>query len=355
MESRELLGLVKSALEAVESPEIKPSGLVRQAIRIATAHRDYDRVIRFALEINGVEAGQMPSNNVVKRAYDSLDALIGAEATSAAFSEIFKEWTDGRALSDEGPNKGKIVGFSITRVEENVDLLEGMHEKMSREGGGGSSYEGILTSLLEQRAVLNRVRRACFDYFLQIEDDLEQGHEESSVLQRGKEYVDATLTKESPGTLRRIKAAERRLGNPDSGIEDFSLALTCCRRTLHSLADFVYPATGLEITGRDGKKRKMTANAFLNRILQFVDDELGKHKQGEVVQQSLDDLGKRLGGLNNLSSKGVHDDVSRDEAETCLMLTYIAVADVLRIWDGTRSTDRPTPGEALETPRTVAE
>lgn len=341
MESRELLGLVKSALDAVESPSVRSSSLVRRAIRIAMAHRDYGQVMRFAMETGGVGAGKLPPGNVAVRAYESLAALIGDKAANAAISDIMQVFFTGRAMPSDGPDKGKISGFDITRLEENVELLQATLEQLRSQQNAGDSFNAILTSLQAQRSILTRVRQESFDYFLRVEDELEQGQEESSVLQRGKEYVDVTLTRESPGTLRRLKAAERRLSRADRDSENLSLALTGCRRTLHSLADFVYPATNVEIKGPDGKKRKMTDDLYINRILQFVSDQLGKHKQGPVVQESLNDLGNRLGGLNSLSSKGVHGEVNRDEAESCVVWTYLAVADVLRIWDGSRLGNKP--------------
>jgi hypothetical protein len=41
MESMGLLGLVESVLNAVEMSNVRPSSLVRRAIRIANTHRDY--------------------------------------------------------------------------------------------------------------------------------------------------------------------------------------------------------------------------------------------------------------------------------------------------------------------------
>nr|WP_176705821.1 hypothetical protein [Arthrobacter sp.]AXV46408.1 hypothetical protein pA40H2_p53 [Arthrobacter sp.] len=104
---------------------------------------------------------------------------------------------------------------------------------------------------------------------------------------------------------------------------------------IKSLADALYPPTDKEITGTDGITRRMSNDAYQNRILQYVIEKIGKHNQGEVVQETLRSLGLRLKALNGLASKGVHDEVSIAEAENCVAWTYMLAADVLRISDGT--------------------
>jgi len=70
---------------------------------------------------------------------------------------------------------------------------------------------------------------------------------------------------------------------------------------------------------------------FVNRLVQYVAETVGKHANGAVVQAALEDVGARLGALNDLASKGVHADVTTYEVDTCVVQTYLVVADVLRI------------------------
>lgn len=78
----------------------------------------------------------------------------------------------------------------------------------------------------------------------------------------------------------------------------------------------------------------MTDDAYRNRLLQFASERLGS-THNDLVKETMRSLGARLQRLNELSSKGVHDEVGRIEAETCVMWTYLTAADVLRIADGT--------------------
>ena len=79
----------------------------------------------------------------------------------------------------------------------------------------------------------------------------------------------------------------------------------------------------------------MNDGKFVNRLLQYVSETLGKHENGGVVQAALNDIDARLKALNELASKGVHADVTTYEVDTCVVQTYLVVADVLRIRERT--------------------
>jgi hypothetical protein len=100
---------------------------------------------------------------------------------------------------------------------------------------------------------------------------------------------------------------------------------------IKSLADALYPATGEEKIGLDGIPRKMSDDAYKNRLLQYVRETVGKHKSGAVLQAVISDLDKRLGALDALADKGVHANPSITEAHTCVLQTYLLAGDLLAI------------------------
>jgi hypothetical protein len=137
------------------------------------------------------------------------------------------------------------------------------------------------------------------------------------------------LTTISAPALEQFQTAYRRL--KDGGDEDRAHALTSCRRVLKTLADELYPARSEPVTGSDGKSHVVNDAAFVNRLLQYVSETVGTHENGAVVQATLTDVDARLSALNDLASKGVHADATTYEVDTCVVQTYLVVADVLRI------------------------
>jgi hypothetical protein len=51
--------------------------------------------------------------------------------------------------------------------------------------------------------------------------------------------------------------------------------------------------------------------------------------------QIVGDLSSRLNALDGLANKGVHDNVTQAEAETCVVWTYMLAGDIVRIAYGT--------------------
>jgi hypothetical protein len=112
------------------------------------------------------------------------------------------------------------------------------------------------------------------------------------------------LAKYTPEAAQNFVAAQERIAG--GGPEDISHALTSCRRMIKSLADSLYPATNKKIAGLDDVERRMSDDAYKNRLLQYVREQISKHKNGAVLQAVITQLGARLDALDGLASKGVH-------------------------------------------------
>ncbi len=186
-----------------------------------------------------------------------------------------------------------------------------------------------MQAIFINKQILARVRTRLYEGLLQAERELAFGQVNASVFDRNRQYVDGELRRLSTQVLGQFQSAYRRLDDADA--ESLSHALTSCRRILKTVADAVYPATGDIVRGGDGKERRMTDDAYVNRLLQFTAEQIGKHSTGTVLQATLDSLGQRLSALNSLASKGVHADVTRDEVDVCIIQTYLLVGDILRL------------------------
>ena len=196
-----------------------------------------------------------------------------------------------------------------------------------------SDQERTRTSLVSSRipldTVLARIKNRLWEFLTETEYELSFGEATGETFDRLRSYVDKQLTTISPLALEQFQTAYRRL--KDGGDEDRAHALTSCRRVLKTLADELYLAHAEPVTGADGNAPTLNDAKFVNRLLQYVGDTMGKHENGAVVQAALEDVAARLDALNALASKGVHADVTTYEVDTCVVQTYLVVADVLRI------------------------
>ncbi|MEV4952179.1 hypothetical protein [Paenarthrobacter nitroguajacolicus] len=332
-------GLLTRALEMAERPDALVSTLVRQATRIASLRHDYAAVFSFQLETADASAGMrtIRESSVAKK----LRTLLGREEADRIMIEHVERYIQNRSVAT---TKDGVFGGSIDGVEQHLQRLKSATgdpaaaqymtqvdayvylEKLDKVGAQ------LLPQITSFENILNRVRQQVHDYLVDAEADLLAGQTESSLFTRGESYVVQRLQEVSPESLEKYRAAEQRIS--EGSAENYAQALTSCRRMIKSLADALYPPTDVPIKGKDGKERTLGDDQFMNRLMQFAIERLGKSTHLKLVEETTNSLGNRLNKLNSLASKGVHQEVTLIEAESCLMWTFFLTADFLRIEDG---------------------
>ncbi len=330
--------LVERALDDFDSPEQSVAALLRQSTRIATLRNDYPNLVWLTLE--AMDATNSASSAKTGHALGPEMLLhFDVEEANRLLHEAVVGYQSRRALE-----KDKITGQSIEQIEEHIrsaraavagfTVPDGLHpiDLYRRSRDAAEAHMNLEVNLRPLEAVLSRVRARLFDFLVVTERELEYGQLNAEIFERTRQAVDEQLRVIAPGTLEKFTSAYRRLREGDP--EALSQALTSCRRVLKATADAVYPATGEAVVGADGKVRKMTDEAFINRLLQAIADAVGKHGDAKVVTTTLGALGPRLAALNGLASKGVHADVAADEVDTCVVQTYLMIGDVLRLVAG---------------------
>lgn len=336
--------LVEEALDAFDDPSSTAAAHVRRAIRIATKRQDYLGLIRLVPWTIDIKGGGLKDHQVMQEARENLIALLGAGEGNRQAKAAAMRHMGNRQHGDS--NSDNIYGQSIGQLEGLLNEYNDLNDSYKKPPENltpidtyfvARDYDSAAAKLLPVRRdlenLIERVKQSVHDFLVETERQLEQGQRRPDVFDRGREYITRSLRERAPDALDKFNAAEEAL---DSGSpEDLAHALTSCRRMIKALADALYPPTDKVLLGEDGRERTMSDDAYRNRLLQFASERLGGSTHHGVVKEALRSLGGRLQRLNELSSKGVHDEVSRAEAETCVMWTYLTAADILRIADGT--------------------
>lgn len=341
--------LVQETLDQFDAPGMSVAALARRCQRIATLRGDGIALSWLTLESMDVanlqeNQSEAPRESLVARL---LQQIPGDEA-NAKWKAEYDGYIRRRRTQ---PNQQEANLRSVQQIEDLVQMLReqeaaalvplppGMNTYDL--GKYVSDQERTRTSLVASRipldTVLARTKSRLWEFLTETEYELSFGEATGETFDRLRSFVDKQLTTISPPALEQFQAAYRRL--KDGGDEDRAHALTSCRRVLKTLADELYPARLEPVTGADGKTRTLNDGMFVNRLLQYVVETLGKHENGAVVQAALEDVAARLDALNALASKGVHADVTTYEVDTCVVQTYLVVADVLRIRERAASAD----------------
>lgn len=327
--------LVDQAIDEFDNSGTTVAKNLRRCTRIAVLRNDYRNL--FWLQMEGLNASTQGSeskqNSLKLRAH-----FEGDEWTRICGPEM-DAYLSRRALGDDGFDPRSVAELEdlLAMVEAQIkDLVvpEGLTpiDLYIRSDDVGQAKTSLTTAAMPLRGTLRRISQRLHDFLLETEHQLEYGQLNADIFERTRHFVDEQLARVAPDALASFNAAYVRASDGDP--ESLSHALTSCRRVLKSVADAIYPATALKVTGADGKERSLADDKYLNRLLQAVSDHLGKSARNDVLKEVLNDLGKRLSSLNSLASKGVHDTVTAAEVDTCVVQTYLVVGEVLRVVSG---------------------
>jgi hypothetical protein len=254
---------------------------------------------------------------------------------------IGEEYIERRsALSDPD----KVLALSARQIEEQIRFLEDTlrHYEPPSQGlapldlyGAREDYlkaaGTIEPTLRDLRGALQRIRQRLHRFLTETEAAIDFSDAAGDAFTRVRTEVDARLSAVAPAALEQFRATYERAsaGNREAR----SHALTSCRRILVSLADALYPASDHEVVGADGKPRRMTEDKYVNRLVQYAFEHIPGENARRLTQATVEELGTRLNRVEDLSSKGVHAEVSAAEVDQCIVQTYLLAGDLLRLAD----------------------
>ncbi|MDX8145004.1 hypothetical protein SK854_23040 [Lentzea sp. BCCO 10_0061] len=347
--------LLRVALDEFDRPGNTVSASARRAVRIAALRRDHGNQLWLQWELTDLKAGRIQKRQdpAISWVMAQLDALLGAEEGGRERRRAFLMFERNRTFLVDGEEK--FQGDSLGQIEQRLAMSRRAYDDLTVPSNltAGDMYfvakdvdsarAKIIPVIQQQEQLMERIKSAIHSFLVTTESELDQGQQDAPLFLRAQEYINTALAKYAPLALEKFVAAQERLYSGKS--EDLAHALTSCRRMTKALADALYPSTDEGVTGSDGIERKMTDDAYRNRLLQYVREQLGKRTHGSVIQKTLDSLGARLKSLDSLASKGVHDEVTAAEAETCIVWTYLLAADVVRIADGSSALLLPQDGD----------
>jgi hypothetical protein len=130
--------------------------------------------------------------------------------------------------------------------------------------------------------------------------------------------LDAVLRDRAADVLKKVPIIYARLTEGDE--EAVSQALTTCRRIIDGFADAVLPPRAEPIV-EAGNTIELGADKTLNRINVYVAERTSSDSRRDRMRRTLGDLYKRV-------NAGVHSDVTRDEAMSLFLQTYLLLGEI---------------------------
>lgn len=199
-----------------------------------------------------------------------------------------------------------------------IEFIEQIMAKLNREksGNDGTYYRTNL------QKVITVTSNSSYSQATRLYKMLSFGEIPSRQFNVIRDRVDNLLLDICPEAVEKFMAAYERLSSGSS--EDWSHALTAARRVIKSVADAVYPP---KETAKG--QRKLGEEQYINRLWAFLVENAESGSDKDLTKVHIDYLGTFLQRLNDKACKGVHAEVSYNEAVRAVLYTYLTLGDVL--------------------------
>lgn len=183
-----------------------------------------------------------------------------------------------------------------------------------------------IKSYADSKALYSSMKAAIHNYATDTYLALELGDVAEDIFEGARNLVDTFIRSHCPKAAEKIIAINERM--TDQSTESLSAALTSCRRLLMEVADSIFPTREEEWKDRKGKIRKVGIDQYKNRILAYLADLNTSEGSYTLLESELDHLASRLDVIYEKTCKGVHVDVSPNEAKLTVIHTYLFIGEI---------------------------
>ena len=329
-------------LQALEACDKVISGIEDETITVSSALLQCMKIARLVNDIEGqewlsYEYGGYP---------ETKDGLIVESAWEIAIQH-------GRGfISDEDKKQHIFIALAAV-LEESIESSRTALKNYSTQGFSASGEYALLATdrmnlrvaqqtnkLLEiiqtNEKRLSILRSQYYDYAIRWKIDLQFGNTARNFFEEYQEKVSLFFASFPTTTLQKLNALEDLIedGNP----ERYSQALTSCRRLWEDVAkqlfdEFLPDYKDKIFKAKSGVKIDVSGDHYNNKLSAAIETLQSKAAKNTLVGSEIIYLVDWMDLILKLQSSGVHSDITRDQAVQCIIHTYIALGDILKLRD----------------------
>ncbi|MCU7962528.1 helix-hairpin-helix domain-containing protein [Shewanella sp. SW32] len=329
-QQKEALRLLEEALKELESPKGSVLAAVQKISRTSVIIDKQDIHIWCQIQL-----GEQKYTRALKKFLDTLLAASIDDSKDVADKlEEYREELEKLGLnpdihytSEEIVVKSKKSGGGYA----NIGYIEEMYAALVRTkcGNDGIYYQNNLNQHIHY------VRNKAHEIASKLFNELKFSGTIGNCFDILKYEVDDKLLDIDPVLAEQLMLAFKSVSS--SREEEWSQALTTCRRLLEGLADHISPVKNEKNNGR-----VLGQGQYVNRLWAFMDSAIESDSNKALAKTHVDFLGSWLEKINKLANKGVHAELGQLEATKAVFHTYLVIADILEYLDnGADSAAKP--------------
>jgi len=192
-----------------------------------------------------------------------------------------------------------------------------------------TSISFLREQIVDSTRLFHALIASVHSYATEANIALSLGGTAEDVFEAARLEVDNFIRVKCPKAAEQLLAAYERIHG--GGAEECAQALVSCRRVLMTVADAVFPARTESYRDRQGKDRKVGTEEYKNRLLAYLDSHTTHVGKTDMSVADLEHVASRLDVVYEKSCKGIHADISPQEARLTLIGSYLILAEIARV------------------------
>lgn len=259
----------------------------------------------------------------------------------------------GRSFISNEDKKRHIFLDLAAELEESIESSKRALNNYSTQGFSASgNYALVATERMTSRVIqgtnnllqknrtsekrLSILKSQYYDYAVRWQIDLQFGNTAKKAFDEYQEKISLYFSGFSTTTLQKLNAIEDLIedGNP----ERYSQVLTSCRRLWEDVAKQLFEEALPNYKDKTFKTKSgveiiVSGDHYNNKLSAAIETLQTKAAKNTLVGSEIIYLVDWMEQINKLQSSGVHSDITRDQAIQCIIHTYIALGDILKLKD----------------------
>ena len=192
----------------------------------------------------------------------------------------------------------------------------------------------LLRDIKTSEKRLSILKSQYYDYAVKWQIELTFGHLTKTIFDSYQEKIDQYYSLLPKTILQKMSTIENMM--QDTNPEKNTHVLTSCRRLWSEIANQlfseVFPDNSIETYKTlSGKTINVSKDHDNNRLSAVIEKLQSKAAKNTLVGSEILYLVDWLEQINDIQNAGVHSDVTEEQAERCIIHTYIALGDILSL------------------------
>ena len=253
---------------------------------------------------------------------------------------VFERWANSREVNfiDGSVVTKKLIMHKANDLQKEIDTTTGRlsdinNRILSLSGMNTDAEEHYIEVRMKLRSYLectnevrSRIKHDIASYVVKHESA--ETSQPANLLTQAQSVVDSYF--ETSSSLVYDKLSQSKKVTTAVG-EECAHMLTTVRRALEAAADHFFPPIIGMTKCRDGKERDLSKERYVSRLIEYISRNQDSDTVNKIAQSQLGLISSLVDKLNGLASKGVHSNVTREDAELGFVMLYALLLTCIRI------------------------